>query len=110
MPGLVVHSGMTMTCPHGGTVTFVPGGPPRVRVSGMPVVTAAGQIVVAGCVAQPTPDVQVQWVNRSARVKINMQPVLLQTPSTGPGNAMCVGATPPAPPVVMAMQTRVKGL
>jgi uncharacterized Zn-binding protein involved in type VI secretion len=101
---------MTMTCPHGGMANFPPSGPPRVLVTGLPVATVANQIVVAGCAAPPTPDVKIQWVNLSARVKVNGQPVLLQAPPSGPGNAVCVGAVPPAPPVVMAMQVRVKGL
>jgi hypothetical protein len=40
MPGPILHVGDTMTCPHGGQVTTVPGSP-RVMVSGMPVATMA---------------------------------------------------------------------
>ncbi|HEV2777789.1 MAG TPA: hypothetical protein VGX25_00155 [Actinophytocola sp.] len=109
MPGLIVHSGMTMTCPHGGFASILPSGPPRVLVDGMPVATTANQIPVAGCAAQPTPDTKVQWVNVSARIVVDAQPVLLQAPPSGPGNAVCVGAAPPAPPVVAAMQVRVTG-
>jgi hypothetical protein len=109
MPGFIVHSGMTMTCPHGGQATFVPTGPPRVVVNALPVATVASQIVVAGCAAQPSPDVKVQWANVSARILVDRKPVLLQAPQSGPGNAVCVGAVPPAPPVVAAMQVRVTG-
>jgi hypothetical protein len=112
MPGLIVHSGMTMTCPHGGTATFVPSGPPGALVNGMPVATSADQILVAGCAAQPTPCVKVQWANVS-RALIHGTPVLTQapppTPPPVPGGGVCLGSVTPAPPLVMAMQVLVTG-
>ncbi|MGH3796769.1 MAG: hypothetical protein ACRDSP_17980 [Pseudonocardiaceae bacterium] len=98
-----------MTCPHSGKVTFVPASPPRVTVSGTPVVTALDQMVVAGCTFTP-PCVKVQWINVSARAVVNGQPIVLQTPPTpppAPGNGTC--APTPAPPLVLAMQVRAMG-
>ena len=109
MPGFVVSSAAVMTCPHGGKVSFVPASSPRVTVSGTPAVSALDQIVVTGCSFTP-PCVKVQWINVSARVVVNGQPILLQAPPTpppAPGNGTC--APTPAPPLVMAMQVRATG-
>jgi hypothetical protein len=111
MPGLIVHSGMTMTCPHGGTVTVVPSDPLGPKVNGSPVATAADQIVVVGCPAQPTPCVKVQWANVST-VLVNGSPVLTQsTPPAGPtpGGGVCAGSAAPGPPLISAMQLLVTG-
>ncbi len=112
MPGLLVHSGMTMTCPHGGTVTFLPAGPPGALVDGLPVTTLADQLTVVGCPAQPTPCVTVRWVN-TGQILVNGQPVLLQaappTPPPVPGGGVCVGSATPLPPQVLAMQLSVTG-
>jgi hypothetical protein len=107
MPGFVVDISTTMTCPHGGKVTFVPVGPPTVFVNGQAVMTAADQITVVGCL-QPTPCVKVQWANLGQAL-VNGKPVLLQAPPLppGPGNGLC--APTPAPPVLVAMQQAALG-
>jgi hypothetical protein len=109
MPGFVVDITTTMTCPHGGKVTFIPAGPPTVFVNGQPVITAADQITVVGCTLAVGPCVKVQWANVGTAL-INGQPVLLQAPPTppGPGNGVCAGGTP-GPPVLVAMQQAAVG-
>jgi hypothetical protein len=110
MPGLLVHSGMTMTCPHGGTVFLA--GPPGALVDGLAVTTLADQLTVRGCPAQPTPCVTVLWAN-AGQILVNGSPVLLQaappTPPPVPGDGVCVGSVTPLPPQVLAMQLFVTG-
>lgn len=109
MPGFVLPNTAVMTCPHGGKVSVVPTSPPRVTVSGSPVVRATDQMVVAGCTFTP-PCVKVQWINVSARTVVGGQPLALQTPPTpppAPGNGTC--APTPAPPLVLTMQVRAMG-
>ncbi|MEU1598342.1 hypothetical protein ABZ468_37380 [Streptomyces sp. NPDC005708] len=112
MPGLAAHTGMIMTCPHGGIATILPAGPPGALVNGLPVATTANRIVVAGCVAQP-PCATVQWANVSS-VLINGRPMLTQapppTPPPVPGGGVCVGSATPGPPLVATMQLLVTGL
>lgn len=108
MPGFIVDVSTKMTCPHGGTVMFLPAGPPAVVLNGSAVVTSADQMVVIGCLATPK-CAKVQWSN-TGRVSINGKPVLLQTPPIpmSPGNGVCVGSAPPNP-VVLATQPFVSG-
>ena len=103
MPGYAFHSGAIFTCPHGGIATVVPT-PPRVLVGGFPVATSLSQITVAGCTFT-TPCVTVKWINVATRVTAGGQPVLLQAPPSGPGNAAC--APTPGPPTIASMQVRV---
>lgn len=111
MSGFVFHTGAMALCPHGGTITTVPGNP-RVRVSGQPVATLADTYVVAGCaftvpVGKPQPCTTVRWLTPASRVRVAGQPVILQT-STG----LCQSAEqiPQGPPTITATQGRVRGL
>ena len=112
MPGLAVHVGMEMHCPHGGLVTIVPTGPPAVffRAPTTAAATTATRMIVAGCGATP-PCTAVQWTNTSPNVLIHGMPVLTQAPppvgGPVPGGGGCVGSAPPAPPLVVAMQMSV---
>src|ERR1051326_3358404 len=111
MPGFVVSNVAVMTCPHGGKVTVVPTGPPRVLVSGGAAVTATDQLVGTGCTFGIAPCVKGQGGNLSSRVVGTGLPVLLQAPPPMPppvpGNALC--APTPAPPLVLSTQLRVIG-
>jgi hypothetical protein len=113
MPGFVVDISTTMTCPHGGKVTFVPAGPAAVLVNGQPVMTGADQITVIGCSLAGgggTPCAKVQWSNLGSAL-VNGAPVLLQAPPTppGPGAAVCMGSATPGPPILVAMAPLVTG-
>jgi hypothetical protein len=112
MPGLALHIGMEMHCPHGGLVTIAPAGPPSVvlRSPSMPALTAANVMTVTGCASVP-PCTAVQWANVSSSVQIHGQPLLTQAPPPAPppvpGGGVCAGSVPPAPPLVVAMQLSV---
>ena len=97
-----------MTCPHGGTVQIVPAGPAPL-VLGLPVTTAADQLLVGGCAAQPTPCVKVQWQNMSTST-VGGKAVLLQSTPSGPGDGTCLGSATPGPPQVISMQSTVTAL
>ncbi len=110
MPGFVLPSTVSMTCPHGGQI-IVPPIPPKVVANGGSMIPLSNlaQWSVVGCSVVP-PCVKVAWVNVSARVKIFGQPVLVQAPAPPPpltpGNGSCSGA-PPGPPLINAMLNRV---
>jgi hypothetical protein len=106
MAGDTLTTASTMMCPHGGTVTGIPGSP---RVSaGAVVLRSSDTFVVAGCpffvgtVASPC--VTVRWVVPDARVTVAGGPTLSQG-STG----LCMGPTsaPQGPVQILATQPRV---
>ena len=108
MPGPILHVGATMTCPHGGQVTTIPGSQ-RVMVSGMPVATMADTYLIAGCAftippGRPQPCIKVHWTVPAIRVQVAGQPVIIQT-SVG----HCQGAEQisQGPTRIIAAQPRV---
>jgi hypothetical protein len=110
MSGFLLHVGATALCPHGGSISTVSSNA-QVRVSGQPVATFNDTYLIAGCAftvpgPKPQPCVKVQWLVPAARVRVNGQPVILQT-STG----LCQSAEqiPQGPPNIVATQTRVRG-
>lgn len=109
MPGFLVDMSTTMTCPHGGKVTFLPSAPPVVLLNGKAVLTSGDTMTVVLCTATPQ-CATVKWAN-VGQVTINGKPVLLQAPPIppGPGNATCFGSATPVPPVVVATQPFVAG-
>lgn len=109
MPGFLLDVAAVMTCPHAGQVTISPGNP-RVKTLGQPVATMADLGTVAGCTftpSAPSPCVTVEWLVPAARVMAGGQPVLLQT-----SPALCANAAkaPQGAPILIADQTRVKGI
>ena len=81
-------------------------------MNGAPVLTLADVGTIAGCpftipTAKPSPCVTTQWLQGATRVRIDKQPVLLQT-STG----VCKSPeqAPQGPPIVTGTQPRVKGI
>ena len=109
----VVHVGASILCPHGGQVTIISTNT-RVRVGGQAVAVMNDTFVVAGCPFQvpigvgvkPQPCVTVRWLTPAARVRVNGQPVILQTSS---GLCQSVEQIPQGPPVVAYAQPRVRG-
>lgn len=107
MPGPILHTGATATCPHGGPLNIIAASP-RVLLNGMPAAVLTDQGLVAGCVfmvgIKPQPCVMTRWLVASARVIANGQPVLIN-----PSTALCFSADqiPGGPPVIAASQTRV---
>ena len=108
MPGPVLHTGASATCPHGGTLNIVAASP-RVQVSGMPVAVLTDQGMVAGCAftvppSKPQPCVTTRWMVGATRVMANGQPLLIN-----PCVAICQSAEqiPGSPPIITGSQTRV---
>ena len=111
MAGYFQHVGLTEMCPHAGQVSVISQNT-RVKVSGQFVATLSDNFVIAGCPftvpgPKPQPCVKIQWTVPASRVKVNGQPVILQT-STG----LCLSAEqiPQGPPNVVVVQTRVQGM
>lgn len=108
MPGPVLHTGASATCPHGGTLNIVAASP-RVQVSGMPAAVLTDQGLVAGCAftvppSKPQPCVTTRWMVGATRVMANGQPLLIN-----PCVAICQSAEqiPGGPPIITGSQTRV---
>ncbi len=116
MPGLVLHIGATMTCAHQGPANAPAPAQQRVLVGSQPVATTADTFVVLGCgfpaasLGAP-PCTSIRWLQTSTRVLVGGLPVLLQpTPPPSPGPGIGVGTPPPNPPMVQAVQLRVRGM
>ncbi|RYD45545.1 MAG: hypothetical protein EOP63_00860 [Sphingomonadales bacterium] len=108
MPGPVLHTGASATCPHGGMLNIVAASP-RVQVSGMPAAVLTDQGLVAGCAftvppSKPQPCVTTRWMVGATRVIANGQPLLIN-----PCVAICQSAEqiPGGPPIITGSQTRV---
>ncbi|WP_405682554.1 hypothetical protein [Streptomyces sp. NBC_00057] len=117
MPGLLLHYGALMMCAHPpGLVTIPAPVQQRVRVGADPVATSADVFLVAGCgfpatVPGAPPCTSVTWLHTSTRVLVGGLPVLLQpTPPVSLAPAIGVGTPPPNPPMVQAVQPRVRGM
>ncbi|MEU4351814.1 hypothetical protein [Streptomyces sp. NPDC023838] len=117
MPGLLLHYGALMMCAHPpGLVTIPAPVQQRVLVGPQPVATSADTFLVAGCsfpaaTLGAPPCTSIVWLHTSTRVFVGGLPVLLQpSPPVSPGPAMGVGTPPPNPPLVQAMQLRVRGM
>ncbi|KUN25126.1 hypothetical protein AQJ23_17320 [Streptomyces antibioticus] len=108
MPGPVLHSGATATCPHGAPLTIVTADA-RVMVSGTAAAVLTDQGTVAGCpftvpTAKPQPCVTTKWMSGATRVTSSGRPLLIN-----PAGAICQSAEqiPAGPPVISGSQTRV---
>lgn len=96
-------------CPHGGTVTAVPG--QSQALAGAPVLRVSDTCTIAGCAFNvsgvPSPCVSVQWVQGAARVNAGGDSVLNES-SVG----MCLAATqaPQGTVIIAATQAAVQGM
>ncbi|WAZ20017.1 hypothetical protein STRCI_001107 [Streptomyces cinnabarinus] len=114
MTGLLLHFGATMTCAHPpGLATLPAPTQQRVLVLAQPVATTADTFLVTGCGLATTgavPCATIRWTKPAARVFVNGVPALLQpAPPPSPGAGLST-SSPPAPPLVQAMQIRVWGM
>jgi hypothetical protein len=105
MPALLTAAS-TMMCPHGGTVTAVPG---QTRAAAdAPVLRGSDTFTIAGCpfliVLVPSPCVSVQWVATATRVQAAGDFVLNEA-SVG----LCLAATQAPQGAVLIVQTQPKG-
>jgi hypothetical protein len=109
VPGFCFHVGASASCPHGAQVQTISTNT-RVLLNGMAAATVSDTFTIAGCpfvVPPPTtpqPCLLVKWIVPALRVKVNGQPVILQT-STG----LCQNAMqlPQGAPIVSSTQTKV---
>jgi hypothetical protein len=109
MPGPVLHTGATCTCPHGAPLSIIAASP-RVMVSGTPAAVLTDQGTVAGCPftlpgPKPQPCLTTKWLAGATRVVASGQPLLI-----GPQPAATVLSAdqiPAGPPMVTVSQTRV---
>lgn len=104
MPGFIIHMGATVLCMHAGQAIPVSVSP-RVMVSKQLVATQSSTYSVAGCglTGSAPPCTTAQWTMAATRVKASGVPVILQD-----SQATCVPTGTGL--VVMAVQTRVKGV
>lgn len=113
MADYLLHVGATILCTHLAQVSATASSN-RVKVSGQAVVVLNDTFTVAGCPFQipvgvgtkPQPCVKVQWVRGATRVRVNNQPVLLQTSS---GICQSAEQIPQGSPSVVMTQLRVRG-
>jgi hypothetical protein len=94
-------------CPHGGTVTGVPGAT-KAQADGT-LLRASDTFTIAGCAfnvtGAPQPCTTVQWVLSALRVKHGGDFVLNES-SVG----LCLGPAPQGTVIVSATQAKVAGL
>jgi hypothetical protein len=109
MPGNLMHLNATVTCPHGGRVTFQPA-QTRATAGGQVVWTATDPTTITGCPFtagnKPQPCVTVRWVTPSARLRAGGAQVITQ------GSAgLCLSAEqiPQGPPMISVIQQRAVG-
>lgn len=100
----VLHMGMVGTCFHGGVLTVVYADP-KVRVSGLPVLTRQDPVVVGGC-PLPKPCVKVTWMAASTKIFVKGRPLVL---ASSPGTGVSADETAQGPAVIMASQVKVQG-
>jgi hypothetical protein len=108
MPALLTTASSLM-CPHGGTVTATPGGPPMATADAT-ILRATDTFIIAGCpfvtpAAVPDPCTTVQWVSTAQKVK-HAGDLVLTEASVG----LCIGAAPQGAVIVAATQPKVSGL
>lgn len=105
MAGNTLTTASTLMCPHGGTVSAMPGSP-RAQ-AGAAILRSSDTFVVAGCpfttpAGTPNPCVTVRWIAPDTRVQAGGP--TLSSGSTG----LCLSAAgvPQGPVQVVAQQTR----
>lgn len=107
MPALLTTASSLM-CPHGGTVTASPAGPPKATADAV-LLRATDTFVIAGCpfvvAGSPDPCTTVQWVSTAQKVK-HAGDLVLTEASVG----LCIGAAPQGAVIVAATQATVSGL
>lgn len=105
MSGFMIDAGATLLCPHGGTVSIVPGNPNV--TAGAAVTVQTDTMMISGCPFAPgsaaSPCVRVQWVVADNRVTVGGVPTLSQG-STG----LCLAATGAAQGTVIVASTQTR--
>lgn len=108
MPPLLTQAS-TLMCPHGGTVTAIPGSM-RAQADGAAVLRASDSFIIAGCSFAPVvphPCVSVQWVQSALRTKHAGDFVLTEA---SVGLCLAGDQAPQGVVLVVATQPRAAGL
>ena len=109
MSGNLLSENATITCVHGGQVTFSPS-QSRVQVRGRPVATLADSFRVTGCPfttgSNPHPCTSVNWQSPATRVRVLGSPALLQSSI---GLSLAVDQAPQGTVQVSVVQQEVVG-
>jgi hypothetical protein len=108
MPALLTQAS-TMMCPHGGTVTAIPGCM-RAQAGGAPVLRMSDTFIIAGCSFAPVvphPCVTVQWVQGATRAKHGGDFVLNEA---SVGLCLAGDQAPQGTVLIVATQPRASGL
>jgi hypothetical protein len=102
MPALLTVAS-TMMCPHGGTVTAIPG--QTSATARAPILRGSDTVLIAGCPFAIGPDyspcLTVQWVQTATRVQAGSDFVLNEA-SVG----LCLAATQAPQGTVLILQTQ----
>jgi hypothetical protein len=110
MSAFILQLGCTIQCPHGGLATAITTNT-KMRVDGAFALLATDTFTIAGCPLNvsgaPHPCVTIQWVNEAQRVKVDGNPVLLQTSI---GLCKAADGLMQGPAVITGVQTRVRGI
>lgn len=107
MPGQLLHEGITIVCPHGGSGRLTPSS--TLLVGGKKVAVAGDPTTVSGCAfnigGTPSPCLRVEWQKPATKVKAGGKAVLLSD-----SVALCVnaGGAPQGTAQVSGFQTKVK--
>lgn len=101
----------SISCSHAGRATHLPASP-RVFVQGMPVLVQTDSNTVVGCpftipTGKPSPCLTIRWIVAATRVLAGGTPVLTEA-AVGLGQSP--EQAPQGPPIVMAVQQRVRGI
>lgn len=108
--GTFLTASATLLCPHGGTVSPVPGST-KVRIGGEPVVLAGDTFPIGGCAfnvaGAPHPCLTVQWV-----VPANRSTMVQDRPLTTESVGLCKAGDQAVqgPVQIVSTQTAVSGL
>jgi hypothetical protein len=108
MPPLLTQSS-TMMCPHGGTVTAIPGST-RAQAGGASVLRASDTFIIAGCSfvpGTPHPCVSVKWAQSAQRLKHGGDFVLNQA---SVGFCLAGDQAPQGMVIIAATQPQASGL
>jgi hypothetical protein len=107
MPALLTAAS-TLMCPHGGSVTIVPGS--TQTLADAPIVRGSDTFIIAGCALSaatpPSPCVTIQWVSAATRVTCGGDLALNEA---SVGLCMSAAQAPQGSAIVAATQSQVSG-
>jgi hypothetical protein len=108
MPGYILDSGVTISCPHGGQASVTPSAT-RATLGGKAPLVVDDVTTISGCSfnvsGSPSPCLSVEWQLPALRVEVESKAVLL---STSIGMCMNAAQAPQGTALVTGFQTKVQ--